>query len=415
MGNALSTKLVIAYAEPDEQSPEDTDDGDVDGEDEQPHAGNVSISQLFGRNRTAPSSRQQSSCDNEISIPHAYAGLHEVLRDFELVDVSELTEDGKPLQIRPRQHRLRSILARDTRSKLVLRAQRIITLSPKIGELFILQQLDLSDNRLTFLPDTFGKLDFLERLDISGNSLVCLPTTFGDLKQLRYLNLERNDLKHLPNSFGRLKRLRRLNLAHNLFTELPECVLGLPRLSHLDIKNNYHITVLPGQLGLLPRLHFLEAMGCDLFTEESQLNQFCQQQSINGTASLFELCVRTLLIKHPVDLQRLPKFMVKELAIDIQACAFCNGPFLWHSVTRGRFLSQPGESVCLTYKMCREHWKDDKSRIRALFHNELTPVHSNQWKDHLREMAIDGIEPDIGIGAEASPYIPNFIIATQSE
>ncbi|MFX1417466.1 MAG: leucine-rich repeat domain-containing protein, partial [Promethearchaeota archaeon] len=84
-----------------------------------------------------------------------------------------------------------------------------------IGNLYLLQELDLSSCDLDYLPDSFGNLKSLKVLDLYDNNLTSLPNTFGNLKMLEILNLENNELKFLPNSLGELSNLKQINVSNN--------------------------------------------------------------------------------------------------------------------------------------------------------------------------------------------------------
>lgn len=79
-------------------------------------------------------------------------------------------------------------------------------LSPAVGSLVNLTELDLSFNRVLQLPDNIGQLVNLKRL----NMWMCiapepLPSSFTKLEQLEVLNLYGAQLELLPDGFHKLK------------------------------------------------------------------------------------------------------------------------------------------------------------------------------------------------------------------
>lgn len=52
-------------------------------------------------------------------------------------------------------------------------------LPQSIGELAVLQNLDLSENALEFLPEEVGNLHNCTELDLSGNRLSSIPDSLG--------------------------------------------------------------------------------------------------------------------------------------------------------------------------------------------------------------------------------------------
>src|SRR5665647_343915 len=75
--------------------------------------------------------------------------------------------------------------------------------------------LNLSYSNLTTLPDSIGQLTLLQKLDVSGNQLTTLPDSIGQLTQLRELNVSHNQLTSLPDSIGYLTQLQKLDVDNN--------------------------------------------------------------------------------------------------------------------------------------------------------------------------------------------------------
>lgn len=82
-----------------------------------------------------------------------------------------------------------------------------------------LQQLDLSNNRLTDAPQSqIGQLKNLTSLDLSKNALTGLPAELGQLKKLEVLNVSNNQLTGLPMELGNLTQLRVLDISGNSYS-----------------------------------------------------------------------------------------------------------------------------------------------------------------------------------------------------
>lgn len=82
-----------------------------------------------------------------------------------------------------------------------------------------LQQLDLSNNRLTGAPQSqIGQLKNLKSLDLSGNQLTGLPAELGQLNKLETLNVANNKLTGLPNELGNLTQLRIFDITGNPYS-----------------------------------------------------------------------------------------------------------------------------------------------------------------------------------------------------
>jgi len=56
--------------------------------------------------------------------------------------------------------------------------KNLSSLPENIGNLKLLQSIDLSDNPLTSLPESIGNLNSLEKLDISNNKLILSPREY---------------------------------------------------------------------------------------------------------------------------------------------------------------------------------------------------------------------------------------------
>ncbi|OQU84633.1 hypothetical protein SORBI_3004G091300 [Sorghum bicolor] len=94
------------------------------------------------------------------------------------------------------------------------------TLSPEVGNLKNLDELDFSNNMISGeIPTSIGECQSLEHLNTSGNLLQgSIPLSLGNLKGLLVLDLSYNNLSGtIPEILGSLTGLSSLNLSFNRF------------------------------------------------------------------------------------------------------------------------------------------------------------------------------------------------------
>jgi len=109
--------------------------------------------------------------------------------------------------------------------KLNLCGKGLNYLPESIGQLKLLQTLDLRNNNLTELPESIGKLEFLEELILHDNALRSVPESIGNLKNLGILHLDNNDLTTLPDTICNLKTWSPIGLTNNKIGSLSEKIL----------------------------------------------------------------------------------------------------------------------------------------------------------------------------------------------
>lgn len=133
---------------------------------------------------------------------------------------------------------------------LYLQNNGLTELPEGLGQLPLLEQVNISHNKLEKLSEEIGLLPHLTYLDLSHNSLRQLPSSFGQLTALTHLYLNNNNLDSLPSSFKEMKALRFLNLNHNQLEELPLFMCEMRELGFLKLASN-QLKRLPPELGRL--------------------------------------------------------------------------------------------------------------------------------------------------------------------
>ncbi|KAE9460523.1 hypothetical protein C3L33_07542, partial [Rhododendron williamsianum] len=143
---------------------------------------------------------------------------------------------------------------------------------------------------LSCLPNEVGNLILLETLDLSGNNLPTLPDSICDLTRLKRLTLEGCNLLHLPSEIGRLISLDTLGLQGNSLRNLPDSILNLARLKSLHLKDS-NVTHLPSEIGRrLISLETLNLEGNRLLTlPDSICNLPCLEALILNDCNLSHL------------------------------------------------------------------------------------------------------------------------------
>ena len=144
--------------------------------------------------------------------------------------------------------------------ELVIRSSGLrVVIPPEIGELYMLKELDLSNNNLTGISPELGKLTNLVKLDLSRNDLTGIPPELGSLRKLRVLDLSENNLRGpIPPELGNLGMLEMMDLAHNRLSGIPPELGNLTMLRVLNLVDNSLSGAIPPELGNLTMLRELD-------------------------------------------------------------------------------------------------------------------------------------------------------------
>ena len=137
---------------------------------------------------------------------------------------------------------------------------KLTRIPESIGYLKKLTNLDLSYNQLTDIPDSIGNLTNLTQLYLSYNQLTDIPDSIVDLKKLTDLNLCHNQLTDIPDSIGDLTNLTDLNLSYNQLTDIPDSIGDLTNLTDLNLSYN-QLTDIPDNIEKLTNLTRCDTVG----------------------------------------------------------------------------------------------------------------------------------------------------------
>jgi len=116
-----------------------------------------------------------------------------------------------------------------------------LTLLPnEIEELGYLLTIDISNNNFTSLPEILfsKKLVHLKNINARFLDLNELSPQIGQIQLLEYLDITGNKISSLPEEIGLLSNLKNLRLSQNNLTTLPDSLLNCTKLTTLHIRSN---------------------------------------------------------------------------------------------------------------------------------------------------------------------------------
>ena len=99
--------------------------------------------------------------------------------------------------------------------ELVLTDNKLSYIPSSVFECTSIIKLDISNNQIKDIYDGISQMTQLKQLNLSHNELITINTKIGELQELESLDLRNNIIEYLPSSFGNLVSLRTLNLAGN--------------------------------------------------------------------------------------------------------------------------------------------------------------------------------------------------------
>lgn len=153
--------------------------------------------------------------------------------------------------------------------------------------------LNVSFNRIREISPLVGRLGALRELDLGHNAISCIPDAIGDCARLKILRASHNDLTTLPGTIGQCKLLEELHLSNNAITHLPPQVGGLAVLHSLLVQDNALSELAPE----LAQCLSLETI--DLSNNRAIAN--IPQEVLTDTKIVLWLCRRNLMHKQLLD------------------------------------------------------------------------------------------------------------------
>jgi len=127
---------------------------------------------------------------------------------------------------------------------------------PIINNPHNLEELNLSNNRLSNLPEDIQLFISLIALNLSNNQIETIPDSFRYLTSLKVLNLNRNRLTTISDWVLTLEHLQAIYLSDNQLSELSGIIGSLKGLTEMNVSNN-SLTELPKNIGDLQDLTYL--------------------------------------------------------------------------------------------------------------------------------------------------------------
>ena len=135
------------------------------------------------------------------------------------------------------------------------------SISPMLGNLAFLEEIDLRDNWLTgSIPKELGSLSELQVLSLSHNRLTgSIPPELGSLQNLAMFGLDSNMLQgRIPPELGRMSNLENMFLGSNrLSGQIPPELGELHKLKSMDLSFNELSGEIPAELADLNELEYL--------------------------------------------------------------------------------------------------------------------------------------------------------------
>jgi hypothetical protein len=142
----------------------------------------------------------------------------------------------------------------------------------ELGNLNLLEELNIENTLIETLPNDIGKLYNLKKLSIiSNNNLTSLPIEIGKLKNLKELIIKENDVRRLPQEIGDLEDIEELDLSNNIrvnFEDIPQILSKLEnsKLWYLNLSGYTYLNNIPKEITSLNNLKTLDVSDCNIAT-----------------------------------------------------------------------------------------------------------------------------------------------------
>jgi len=113
-----------------------------------------------------------------------------------------------------------------------------------------LEELNLSQNQITYIPENISAFSNLRKISVGWNKLTELPMGIFDLAALQELRAENNMIRVIPGQVGDLHALNTLVLNHNFISVIPLRCAELKFLVKVDLSEN-PVEICPSSILLL--------------------------------------------------------------------------------------------------------------------------------------------------------------------
>jgi len=207
----------------------------------------------------------------------------------------------------------RDIVKLKNLKKLDLNGLELDFVCKELSNLSMLEELNLSYNKLETLPDEFNKLEKLKKLNLSNNNFTKIPSFILDVKSLISLDISANNIKELTCELNKLYMLEEFLCSRNKLTLFPEKLCFLLRLKNLDLGGNF-IKNLPDEISNLKELQSLSLWGNGLVKLNDFICDLKYLQSLNlGSNQLSSLPSKIVNLEN---IKELELFMNNNLTLN---------------------------------------------------------------------------------------------------
>ncbi|KAG1694006.1 hypothetical protein DVH05_022024 [Phytophthora capsici] len=169
----------------------------------------------------------------------------------DLVDASLVPDENGILDLQDKRWvTLDDVVWTYAHSLLILNVSRnqLVHISEAVGNLELLRELVLANNRISSIPAQISRCVNLRKLDLRRNRLEKLPSELQYCERLEELDASYNDLTTVPPELGRLQHLRVLNVRYNKLTLLPHTLCDCPLLEEVSCEGNDGLIDIPESL-----------------------------------------------------------------------------------------------------------------------------------------------------------------------
>ena len=164
---------------------------------------------------------------------------------------------------------------------LIIPNNNISWISPKIGNLFLLQNLNLGSNRIRDVPIQVGQLTNLEYLGLECNLLTGMPKCIVNLTNLSLFDISNNKIKNIDYDISHLTNLGSLDISYNQLTNFPPALCELTNLTRLELQFNM-IKCIPQEVNRIRWLSYVDLSGNEIEDYSHHFREGCQVINLTG-------------------------------------------------------------------------------------------------------------------------------------